>query len=285
MRGRGRCTAGAVVVLCALVHAGPAAQEPIDHAMIAAIKAEGLERSEAATLFYTLTDVLGPRLTGSPAYIEAARWARDRFRDWGLATPRLEAFEFGRGWSLEQLTVEMVAPHYMPLIGYAEAWSPPTAGILTGTPQYVGDGTAEEIDRLGARLQGAIVLTHRPQVEFLRADRMEPSAGGGPVQTGNPPLPEPSSATPAPQMLKLLRTHGAGVEGIGSTDHVPFDQVGIPAFTAIKDFRNYDVRTRHTNADLADAVTVGDLQQSAVVLAAIAWHAAVRDEPIPRRRR
>lgn len=83
MRRRGRCTAGAVVVLCGLVHAGPAAQEPIDHAMIAAITAEGLERSEAATLFYTLTDVLGPRLTGSPAYIEAAHWARDRFRNWG----------------------------------------------------------------------------------------------------------------------------------------------------------------------------------------------------------
>jgi Zn-dependent M28 family amino/carboxypeptidase len=74
------------------------------------------------------------------------------------------------------------------------------------------------------------------------------------------------------------------IEPIGSTDHVPFDEVGIPGFTAIKDFRNYDVRTRHTNADLADAVDVDDLKQSAVVLAAFAWHAAMRNEPIPRRR-
>jgi len=74
------------------------------------------------------------------------------------------------------------------------------------------------------------------------------------------------------------------IERIGSTDHVPFDEVGIPAFTAIKDFRNYDVRTRHTNADLADAVNVDDLKQSAVVLAVMAWHAAMRDESIPRRR-
>jgi Zn-dependent M28 family amino/carboxypeptidase len=72
------------------------------------------------------------------------------------------------------------------------------------------------------------------------------------------------------------------IEGIGSTDHVPFDEVGLPAFTAIKDFRNYDVRTRHTNADLADAVNVDDLKQSAVVLAVFAWHAAMRDERIPR---
>ena len=74
------------------------------------------------------------------------------------------------------------------------------------------------------------------------------------------------------------------IEGIGSTDHVPFDEAGVPAFTAIKDFRNYDVRTRHTNADLADAVNVEDLKQSAVVLATVAWHAAMRDQSIPRRR-
>jgi hypothetical protein len=58
----------------------------------------------------------------------------------------------------------------------------------------------------------------------------------------------------------------------------------VPAFTAIKDFRNYDVRTRHTNADLADAVKIDDLRQSAIVMAVVAWQAAMRDERIPRRR-
>jgi Zn-dependent M28 family amino/carboxypeptidase len=72
------------------------------------------------------------------------------------------------------------------------------------------------------------------------------------------------------------------IAGIGSTDHVPFVQVGVPAFTTIKDFRHYDVRTRHTNADLADAVDVEDVRQAAIVLAVVAWHAANRDDPIPR---
>jgi Zn-dependent M28 family amino/carboxypeptidase len=85
--------------------------------------------------------------------------------------------------------------------------------------------------------------------------------------------------------LRDLRVRRNVIEPIGSTDHVPFDEVGIPAFTAIKDFRNYDVRTRHTNVDLADAVDVDDLKQSAVVLATFAWHAAMRQEQIPRRRR
>jgi len=84
------------------------------------------------------------------------------------------------------------------------------------------------------------------------------------------------------QPLRDLRVRRNVIEGIGSTDHVPFDEVGLPAFTVIKDFHNYDVRTRHTNADLADAVDVDDLEQSAVVLAVIAWHAAMRDERIPR---
>jgi carboxypeptidase Q len=84
--------------------------------------------------------------------------------------------------------------------------------------------------------------------------------------------------------LRELGVRRNVIEGIGATDHVPFDAVGIPAFTVIKDFRNYDVRTRHTNADLADAVKPEDLRQSAIVMAVFAWQASMRDEPIPRKR-
>src|SRR5262245_25846529 len=102
-----RIAIAALIVMTGL-HAG-AAQEPSNQTMIAAIKAEGMRSSEATILFHTLTDELGPRLTGSPAHVEAARWAVDRLRQWGLANPRLEPFEFGRGWSLEKLTIEIVA--------------------------------------------------------------------------------------------------------------------------------------------------------------------------------
>ena len=198
-------------LLVGLLLVAAAAQEPVDQRMVAAIKAEGLNKSEAPDLFYTLTDRLGQRLTGSPAHMEAARWAVERFQKWGLANPHMEPFEFGRGWSLEKLTIEMVAPRYMPLIGYAEAWSPPTSGILMGTPLYVGDSSADEIDRLGSRLRGAIVLTHRPQTEFLLTDRMQPSEGNGPVRTGNPPFPEPTSTTPSQQMIARLQANATGV--------------------------------------------------------------------------
>lgn len=59
----------------------------------------------------------------------------------------------------------------------------------------------------------------------------------------------------------------------------------MPGFNAIKDFDNYDVRTRHTNADFSDRVTEDELKQSAIVLATFAWHAAQRNEKIPPRAR
>jgi Zn-dependent M28 family amino/carboxypeptidase len=85
--------------------------------------------------------------------------------------------------------------------------------------------------------------------------------------------------------LRDIGVRGNVIEGIGATDHVPYDRAGIPAFTVIKDFRNYDVRTRHTNADLADAVRIEDLPQAAVFMAAMTWQAAMRDERIPRQKR
>src|SRR5512147_789686 len=91
--------------------------------MLARIRTEGLQHSRALALYRTLTDDIGARLTGSPAHMQAARWARDRFTEWGLADARLEAYEFGRGWQLERVSVEMTEPRYVPLIAYAEAWS------------------------------------------------------------------------------------------------------------------------------------------------------------------
>src|SRR5687767_1790996 len=155
--------AAAVALIGALCQTGCSAQQPALDSAMAAIKAEGLRRSEAPQLFHMLTDVLGPRLSGSPGHLAAARWAADRFREWGLVGVRLEPFEFGRGWTLERLTAEMTMPRYTPLVAYAEAWSPSTSGALSGTPIYVGDSTVDQIDRLGDRLRGAIVLAYRPQ--------------------------------------------------------------------------------------------------------------------------
>jgi hypothetical protein len=102
-RRRSLATLAALVSGVALISAQPGD-------IAARIRAEGQQRSRALALFRTLTDDIGARLTGSPAHMRAARWALDRFAEWGLANPHLEPYEFGRGWQLEQLSVAMTEP-------------------------------------------------------------------------------------------------------------------------------------------------------------------------------
>lgn len=151
------------------------AAEPVDQQAIRAIRAEGLERSEAAALFTHLVDGIGPRLAGSPEYNAAAEWARERFAAWGLENARLEPFEFGRGWELEKFTLEMVEPRYMPLIGYPEAWSPSTAGEVEAVVMPLADLSADEVEARRADLSGAAVMTSGLVDNFIRSDRAQPT--------------------------------------------------------------------------------------------------------------
>src|SRR5262245_64946414 len=178
---------------------------------LAHIRAEGLQRSRVLTLYRVLTDEIGARLTGSPAHVQAARWASDRFTEWGLANPHLEPFEFGRGWQLDHISVAMTEPRYLPLIAYAEAWSPSMKSALAGRPVYVGDKTAAQIQAMADQLRGAIVLTHLPQVLFVDQDRPQPGLDDRPVATGNPSLPQARTLTPARELMPLLARLGAAV--------------------------------------------------------------------------
>src|SRR5262245_14523357 len=160
-------------VLTALSLLAPAAAaplEPVDAAMNARIRAEGLERSQVQEVVDHLVTVIGPRLTGSPAHEAAAEWARARLVRDGLSNVHLEPWDFGRGWELAGFDLEMTGPRYMPLIGYPEAWSASTAGTIEGTPIFIGDKTADQIDAMRAELKGRIVLTAPLQTEFVRAD-------------------------------------------------------------------------------------------------------------------
>jgi hypothetical protein len=69
----------------------------------------------------------------------------------------------------------------------------------------------------------------------------------------------------------------------GSTDHISFDEIGLPAFQFIQDPMDYSTRTHHTSQDLVDRVLPEDLKQAAVILAAFAYDAAMADEKLPRK--
>jgi len=465
------------------------AQEPIDQAMIARIRAEGEQRSQVLETYRILTDEIGPRVTATPGFKRAVDWTRSKLTDWGMSNVTVEAFPFGRGWTLEKLTLEMTEPRYFPLIGYPEAWTPSTRGVLTSSPIYVGDKTADQIRAMGATLAGAIVLPQPPQETLITADRPQPGDSEQRVRIGAPPTLRSEPTVPIRELMPLLQQMGVGlvlrpnqgqhgtifvlgnrntrddavpsvvlaaehynmiarlvrhgtpvtvraevrgryhaadtsgynviaeipgtdpalkdevvflgahldswhsatgatdnadavsatmeamrllkavgarprrtirlalwggeeqgllgsrayvakhlsgdanaaardriavylnddpglgatygiyaeenaaaktifdtwlgalgdmgvkrnpVDKIGNTDHLAFTAVGIPGFTTLKDYRDYDVRTHHTNADFYERVSEKDLKQSAIVFAVFAWHAAMRNEKIPR---
>jgi carboxypeptidase Q len=75
----------------------------------------------------------------------------------------------------------------------------------------------------------------------------------------------------------------ATMRGTGSTDHIPFDAVGVPGFSFIQDTLEYFTHTHHTNLDVYERVSRTDLMQQAVVLAWFAYQAAMRDGMMPRK--
>ncbi len=187
----------------------------IDRSMLAKMRAEEDANSQVAPVFEMLTINIGPRLTASPAHKRAAELARDRLASYGLENARLEPWKFGRGWSMEKVTVEMIEPRYLPLIGYADAWSPSTNGEIVATPVFLGGESPEAVEHSREQYKGAIVMTQPIMTNFVRKDRPQPSdpnyialSAGYATGIGTQ---RPTGPTAAQRVAQILGEAGAGV--------------------------------------------------------------------------
>lgn len=134
-------------------------QENIDLNVIDRIKDEALNRSQIMETVGYLTDVIGPRLTGSPSLKKAEEYAADRLRAWGITNAHLEPWgPFGRGWSLQDFTARMITPTFSTLIAYPKAWSPATNGTVRGEVVFLDAKTISDLDKYKGKLKGKIVL-------------------------------------------------------------------------------------------------------------------------------
>lgn len=79
-----------------------------------------------------LTDIIGPRLTGSAALRRANEWVAQRLRENSLDTVWLEPFTVPAAWERGPVALMQLAPHRTLLRATALAWSPPTPGTVTG---------------------------------------------------------------------------------------------------------------------------------------------------------
>ena len=112
-----------------------------------------------ATLSY-LTDVIGPRLTGSPNMKRANEWTRDKLTAWGAGQrPPRGVGTVRRGWSLKRFSAQVIEPQCIPLIGFPKAWSPGVNRTLVGPVVYFDAKTEAEFAAYKGKLKGAIVLT------------------------------------------------------------------------------------------------------------------------------
>ena len=123
------------------------------------IREEGLNRSQVMQTLNQLTNVIGPRLTGSPGMRRANEWTRDRLTSWGLVNAKLEPWgAFGRGWVLKRFSADVVGPQTFPLNAYPKAWSPSTAGPLTAEVVYVDAKDEQGLQKFKGQLRGRVVL-------------------------------------------------------------------------------------------------------------------------------
>ncbi len=123
------------------------------------IREEGLNHSQVVQMLSYLTDVIGPRLTGSPNLKRANEWTSDKMASWGLANAHLEAWgPFGRGWSLKRFSAQIIQPQAIPLIGYPKAWSPGFEQPIEADVIYFQAKTEADLDKYKGKLKGAVVL-------------------------------------------------------------------------------------------------------------------------------
>jgi hypothetical protein len=155
MKGTTALTLPVLLSISTLATAG----EKVDLNVVYRIKNEAFQNSKVMEHLSYLTDVHGPRLTGSPGYKAAAEWVVERLGEIGISTARLEKWgPFGRGWSYSRFSAHMIEPSYAPLIGFPLAWSPGTSGPVTAEPVLAVIKTDADFAKFKGKLNGKIVL-------------------------------------------------------------------------------------------------------------------------------
>jgi hypothetical protein len=134
------------------------AQNGVDQELVRKLREEGLQRSQLMPNFEYLTDMIGPRLTGSKKLKRANEWTAAKFKEYGCENVHLEGFEFGRGWQRGIAYGRMTAPYELQLDFRALAWTPGTKGVVSGPVLLIDAKSPEELDKYRGQLKGAIVL-------------------------------------------------------------------------------------------------------------------------------
>jgi carboxypeptidase Q len=211
------------------------AQTAADKDLLDRIRKEEKDNSQIIRTEHMLTDVYGPRLTGSPNHKHAAEWAVQQMTEWGLKNGHLEAWDFGHpGWLNERLTAHMISPIKDVLSCEVLAWTPSTRGAVRAKAYQMILPERPSQDQLtsflagqNAKVRGQIVLAGKHiivpvnlnppakrQTDEQAQQRYGPNARPFPTPT---PTPTPVPGAPKPltnrqideQIDMFLKENGA----------------------------------------------------------------------------
>jgi len=149
-----------------------AAQERADSSISARIRDEGLNHSQVMRTLHFLTDVYGPRLTGSPSLKAAGEWSVKTMESWGMKNAHLEPWDWGHpGWANELAWGAITSPVQDMLVLEVLAWTPSTNGTVKGKAATLippdrptADELSTYLETVRKQVNRAIVLVGTPRV-------------------------------------------------------------------------------------------------------------------------
>jgi hypothetical protein len=145
-------------VLPLLVTGPLSAQSTVDTSGAGTLIAQAMDHSEVMANLRHLSDVIGPRLTGSAAMRRANDWTAERFRAYGL-TARLEPYQFGVTWERGTASLRLVAPFNRAVTAESWAWTAGTGGrTLSGPVVLVDLSTPDSLVAHKNKVRGAWVM-------------------------------------------------------------------------------------------------------------------------------
>jgi len=146
------------LVLSLLCLSTAAAYAGTDLDMANKIRAEGFYNSEVMHTLEQLTDEIGPRLSGSPQMKKANEWTLNKLKAWGLKNAYLDPFEFGRGWSHDSATINLISPREVTLHGIPVAWTPGTKGDVNGNVIIFDAASDADLAQYKGKLKGKVIM-------------------------------------------------------------------------------------------------------------------------------
>ncbi|MEQ1870143.1 MAG: M20/M25/M40 family metallo-hydrolase [Vicinamibacterales bacterium] len=168
-----------------------------DTGALARIAAEARAGSRLMETAGYLTDIYGPRLTGSPHLRAAGTFVVEQLKKWGITSARFERWgPFGPGWTTDRFVALVASPSPYPLLAFPKAWTPGTGGSVVANAVLAVIENERDFDTYRGTLKGAIVLTAPVRPNALPAPRRgDPRYSAEELRALTEPAPAPAASS------------------------------------------------------------------------------------------